>query len=444
MRLQKIRNSGENTMISYLIKMKNIYFQRDFSENTEERIFSFFNFSAGENLLCAVWTNAFSRYGFVITNKSLYWHLKTNDGIKSGGIIKNQNAEFQISPHISSDNPMAGLANSVAEECSKLEIRISGRTEEFYITALNEEKGKTLCDILKFAFNQGELPQIDLGELVKTPSFLPLRSFCDEVLNITDETIQKINDFKDSTAKAFHKLTHIKFKIKRTCKPENERETYNEEEKSQKESEHGYNSEFEENTDKRENCSKKTDEDRSIKKQTPSEQHNYALAFLLNFLDVCASLFFLSSVIVLLKPELIGKLNLPPEELSKIALAVFTLLKCIVAFHSKNTTRKIIAILLVVISILSNLLLSYSFIMKHEGAEFFIIVSIILCLLSYFAFEFACGFKTETILQKITAIVIFGFALYVIAHYAIYEKKQQLLNSAKYFWLQLSTFCKTL
>ena len=103
-------------MISHLIKMKNSYFQRDFSKSTKERISTFFNFSDDENLLCAVWTTSFLHYGFVITNKALYWYLKTSDGIKTGDICKNQNAEFKISPHILSEN-------SVAEECpsSKLE-----------------------------------------------------------------------------------------------------------------------------------------------------------------------------------------------------------------------------------------------------------------------------------------------------------------------------------
>ena len=83
-------------MPSHLIKMKNSYFQREFSESTEERISTFFNFSDNENLLCAVWTASFLRYGFVVSDKALYWFLKTSDGIKSGGILREIRRKFPL------------------------------------------------------------------------------------------------------------------------------------------------------------------------------------------------------------------------------------------------------------------------------------------------------------------------------------------------------------
>jgi hypothetical protein len=169
-----------------LIRMKNPYLQRKFSESTKKRLASVFDFSLSEDLLCGIWCSSVFRHGFVITNKALYWHFKTTDGLKTGKIIKDSasNITFEISPHISSENSVASLAKSIAEECSKLEIRTGERSETFYITGLTEEKGKTLCDILKFAFTQNALPQIDLGKLVKKAAFSPLTTFLDMILNL--------------------------------------------------------------------------------------------------------------------------------------------------------------------------------------------------------------------------------------------------------------------
>ena len=441
-------------MPSHLIKMKNSYFQREFFESTEERISTFFNFSDNENLLCAVWTASFLRYGFVVSDKALYWFLKTSDGIKSGGIPKNQNAEFQIAPYISSENSVASLANSVSEECSKLEIRANGKAEEFYIRGLGEEKGKTLCDILKFAFTQGELPQADLGELVKTPAFVPLRNFCDEVLNIADESAEKIADFKNSVAKGFHEITHIQFKVKRaeeteTPKSESKKENISaesttESKNTKSEEENSTPSEkqkAESESPKVETTSNDNNEKTSDK--IVSSKQNSAVSFLLNLLDICASLVLLSSIVVLLKKNLLT--NEISEQFSKIGLAVYTVLKCTITFYSKKTARKIIALILVVISILSYILLSYTLTMHPaKGYELFIVVSVALCLLSYFAFEFACGFKTETVFKKIITIIVLECVLYIMACFAIYEQKEAFVESACRFWQEISKFAKTL
>lgn len=457
-------------MIFHLIKMKNSYFQREFSESTEERISTFFNFSDDETLLCAVWTMPFSHYGFVVTNKALHWHLKTNNGIKSGGISKNPNAEFQISPHISSESSVASLANSVAEECSKLEIRTDTKTEEFYFTGLTEEKGKTLCDILKFAFTQGTLPQTDLGKLVKAPFFAPLRTFFDEILNIADETSEKLDDFKYSVKKGFHEITHIKIKIKRAEETEttkanskkrkhstktegksestkaseaaNEKEFYEKESDPEKTAESEPKAESRENSARTEWSVKSEGAEFSNKKPTVPTQHRSANIFLLNFLDVCASLFFIASIVVILQPQLLKNVEFLEEHFSTIAISVFTILKCAVAFYSKNTARKIIAILLVGISIIAYIL--YQLGANQENPNITeIFISIVLCLLAYFTFEFSCGFKTENILKKIVAIIILGFILYVAAHFAIYEQRDEFLAAAREFGRQISLFVES-
>lgn len=393
-------------MSTPLIKTKNIYFQRTFSKSSEERISAFFNFSDDETLLCGLWTKAFSRFGFVISNKAIYWYLKTSDGVKSGGIIKQENMEFQISPYIYSGNTAASIENSIAEECSRLEIRSPEKNESFYLTGLTEEKGKTLCDILRFAFLQEKLPQIDLGKLVKTPAFTLFRTFCDEILNTSDDILKKVCRFKNS----FHRKYH------------------NEKSKSDENAE-GSEKSVSENIEKKENSS--------------ALRGSFTM-FLLNFLDACASLFYIMTLVVVLKSNMFVENDFLNVHFSKIAFAGFTVLKCSVAFYSKNGTRKIIAIILVVISLLSNILFSYGLVVNQNGSEILIIVSSILCLLSYFAFEVLCEFTGRAVLKKICFVIITGFSAYIMIRLSLYSRLDCLKYSALSFWNEICCFCATL
>lgn len=427
-----------------LVKMGNSYFQSEFSESTGERISTFFNFADDEHLLCAVWTVSFSRYGFVVSDKALHWHLKTSDGIKSGGIQKNPNAEFLIFPYVSSENSAEKLAASISEECSRLEIRTRGRTEEFYIRGLSEEKGKTLCDILKFAFTQGELPRADLGELVKNPRFVLLRSFCDEVLNLANNADEKIKCFKENFLKAFNNIIHIKFKVKPAEKTEinSESKNTNFTEKKSYESE-----ERESESDVSRTKTSSNDDDKKQNIQEVTSKNNFVISSILNLLDVCASIILILTVAAFLKRDLVEYFGISTEQFSRIGLAIYTILKCSFAFYSKKTSRKIIALILVFISILSYFLLSYTFTMQSsKDYRIFIIVLLVLCLLSYFAFEFSCGLKIETVFKKIVAIIVLGFFIYVTLCFTMYpeDDKKALIESARDFWTEISKFSKSL
>ena len=425
--------------MTHLIKMKNSYLQRSFPSNTHEQVSSFFGFSSNEDLVCGIWTSPIFRHGFVITNKSLYWHFKTNDGIKRGKISKNStsNINFEISPYISSESSVASLANTVAEECSKLDIRSDERTETFYISGLTAEKGKTLCDILKFGFTQNALPQIDLGELVKEMSFIPLRNFSDKFLNFGDKLAEELRDFKNYLLKGIHEITNIKFIRKQ--KPETKNQKTNQEESE-------VNKNFQtkptsKNTEQSAKSEEKNENQISVKK------HGAGFSFLLNFLDIFASLLFIAGIVVFLKPKLITKyenLSLQSEHFSTIVIAIYTLLKSIVAFYSKKVYKKILPIILIVVSDLSYFLFSYSLIMKQNSYMVFVVISSILCLLSYSAFEYSCGYKTKTLSKKIITIVILGFIIYVFVQYALYDKVQKecLKTSAQNFWREISNFCK--
>ena len=425
--------------MTHLIKMKNSYLQRSFPLSTHEQVSSFFGFSDDEDFICGIWASPIFRHGFVITHKALYWYFKTNDGIKRGKISKNSvsNIDFEISPHISSESSVASLANTIAEECSKLEIHYGEQTEIFYISGLTAEKGKTLCDILKFGFTQNALPQIDLGELVKEMSFVPLRNFSDKFLNFGDKLAEDLRDFKDYLVKGFHEVIHIRFVRKQ--KPETKNQKTNQEESE-------VNKNFQtkptsKNTEQFAKSEEKNENQISVKK------HGAGFSFLLNFLDIFASLLFIAGIVVFLKPKLITKyenLSLQPEHFSTIVIAIYTLLKSIVAFYSKKVYKKILPIILIVVSDLSYFLFSYSLIMKQNSNMFFVVISSILCLLSYSAFEYSCGYKTKTLFKKIITTVILGFIIYVFAQYALYDKVQKecLKTSAQNFWREISNFCK--
>ena len=287
---------------------------------------------------------------------------------------------------------------------------------------------------------------------------VPLRNFSDTILNVGDSIEEKFSELKDYLAKGIYEITHIKIiRIRKTEKTE--QKAYS----TKKDSENDFvfeeeadsktqktNQDFEKssktsesNTDFQESVN---DEDSSTseEKQTPVKKHGAAFSFSLNFLDVCASLFFIAGIVMILKPELITEHGFPEKQIQQfatIAIAIYTLLKSIVAFYSKRVYRKILPIILIVVSILAYILLSSS--LNQKSYQLFAAISSILCLLSYFAFEYSCGYRSRTLFKKIIVIVILGFTIYVCAQYAIYPRKAELGNAASNFWREISKFCDT-
>ena len=426
--------------MTQLIKMKTSYIQRKFPKNTAKQIYSYFDIPIDEELLCGIWNSSIFRHGFVITNQSLYWYFKTKNGMKTGKIQKESasNIQFEISPYISSENSVASQANSIAEECSKLEIRSDEGTEEFYITGLTEEKSRTLCDILKFGFTQNELPQIDLAGLVKEMPLVPLRNFTDKILNLGDAAAEKISTFKDYLAKGIYEITHIKFVVK-----QNEEDS----EDSKQESEN--KQDFAEKLDSLTGSMTDRKVAETENKQTSSKARGLAFSLLMNFIDICASLFFIAGIVVILRPELLKSSCLQSDQFKVIAIAIYILSKITVAFYSKKVYKKILPVILIVVSILSYFLFSYSFNLSQNSNQPnvflpFIVTSCILELLSYFAFEYSCGYRSRTLFKKIIVIIILSFAIYVAAKFAIYEQKNEFLIAARIFWIELYDFCRTL
>ena len=113
---------------------------------------------------------------------------------------------------------------------------------------------------------------------------------------------------------------------------------------------------------------------------------------------------FISGITVILKPRLLTEHGFPENQIQQfgtIAIAIYTLFKSAVAFYSKKVYKKILPVILIVVSILSYFLFTYSFKMNQAGSHsIFIVTSCILALLSYFAFEYSCGYKTNTLFKK--------------------------------------------
>lgn len=430
--------------------MNNPYLQCEFSGSTKERFSKFFDFSEDENLLCGVWASSIFRYGFVITDKTLYWYFKTNDGLKTGKFQKqgNSNIKFEISPCISSENSQISLADSIAEECSKIEIRTEEKSETFYITGLTEEKGKTFCDIIKFAFIQGEIPKIDLGMFVKTPKFIPFHTFFDEISNLAGSVSENFQKYTEYLAKGFYEITHIKFKLKTTIKSEKASKTKQSASSGNKASQ--YENQNETNQDYKKNkepeiFTKESQEEKTEPQQKLYKKTNEFFTFILNILDILASLLFITSIVKFLKPNFLNKFRYLSENFSQIALSGYIVLKCCIAFYSKKTVRKIISIILVVISILSYILFAYTVNEpKPNGYELLLSISATLCLLSYFAFEFSCSLTAKGLFKKILFIIMLSVVLYVTIRFVEYEQKNEIIKAACNFGKELSIFINNL
>ncbi|MCR5401307.1 MAG: hypothetical protein K6E78_06885 [Treponema sp.] len=239
-----------------------------------------------------------------------------------------------------------------------------------------------------------------------------LKKVYEKFLILLDKICRKFCDFKERISKGIYELTNKKF-IK------------NEKSEAVESSENSVsNDDFSE-------------------KEILEKNNRGALSFLLNFLDVFASLLFIASIVVILKPKLIVRHGIYLEQFDQfkiVGLSIYTLLKSIVAFYSKKVLKRSLPLILLVISILAYFLLSYNLIMKPDSYKFFVAVSSILCILSYFAFEYSCGYRTKTVFRKVCSIIILGFIIYIMANFSIYSRRQCLMESADIFLEEIVKF----
>lgn len=414
------------------ITTKHLYLQKDFPAETEKWLRILYGAAADERLLCAVWTNPVLRKGFLVTDKALRWYVTANGEKVHGALLKDVSprVDFSISPALSAETASAIGKRTLAEELSRLEMIADGRTFTFFVKGLTEEKGKTLCDILKFAYMQGEIPQTDLAAFVKAMPLLSFRNMCDGDLNLLSSFADKILGIAKTNEKD----------------EKNSRESANDETSG--------SASASESSDRTEDASK-TDNMAASKEENASPtqtetivtalQNEPAFAdslqgFLLTVLDVCASLVFVATIVVILKPELLNKfvdvksifndvfgkkdsvfwkfsdfinfvrqcearLSTIHHGVVSFGLILFFLLKMLTVFVGKTVGRKIIPILMVIMTLLAVFLAVDKFLLFLP-----------FCLLLYFAFEYSLGLRTKSIIIKLLILLILGVAMYISAH----------------------------
>ncbi len=413
-------------MATAYITTKNLYLQKEFTNESEKRLRMLYGAAEDETLLCGVWTNPLLRKGFLVTDKALRWYITANGEKIHGALLKDVSPvlDFSINPALSADTASAIGAKTLAEELSRLEIKADDRIFTFFVKGLTEEKGKTLCDILKFAYMQGEIPQTDLVSFVKPMPLLSFRNGCDGFLNLLSSFADKILGIAKANNKDKSKIQTEAEKAE-TGSSASEAETGNAEEAGKTD-----------DTNARKEVSSPAQSETLVtvpKKQTFADSLR---KFFLSLLDVCASLIFVAMVVIAIKPQIlpfVEEADLPKhfvriekignyilqvdatlQSLSKkaimwknivivIGLAIYTALKIIVLLFSKNTGRKIVSALLVAITLLACFLMTSKF-----------LLFIAFCFLIYLAFEYSCGFHTRGIIAKLIILFILSSALYIV------------------------------
>ena len=389
-------------MATAYITTKNLYLQKDFPNESEKWLRILYGVAEDETLLCGVWTNPLLRKGFLVTDKALRWYITANGEKIHGALLKDvsPSLDFSISPALSADTASAIGAKTLAEELSRLEIKADDRIFTFFVKGLTEEKGKTLCDILKFAYMQGEIPQTDLAAFVKPMPLLFFRNGCDGFLNLLSSFADKILGIAKTNNKDKSKIQ-------------------TEAEKAETGS-----SASEAEADKKVAVQEESPSpDKSETLVTVAKKQTFADSlrkFFLSLLDVCASLIFVAMVVIAIKPQILPfveeadlQVDATLQSLSKkaimwknivivIGLAIYTVLKMIVLLFSKNTGRKIVSALLVAITLLACFLMTSKF-----------LLFIAFCFLIYLAFEYSCGFHTRGIIAKLIILFILSSALYI-------------------------------
>lgn len=376
-----------------LIATKNLYLQKTFATNSAQWIKSLLGAAADETLLCAVWISPILRYGFVISDKAVRWRLPADEKPVTGFVLKQLSPQAEFRIH---------------EEGSmlRLEIASADTTFSFFFSALAIEKGTTLCDILRYGFAQGTVPQTDLGVLVKNMPFVAVRNVFDGVLNKLVALSEKLKHKPKQKAESAKAAADTN---EETAKPVSDEPPANAAE--------------------------------SYKKRRRKALKEKAAFVVLSFIDVLASLLFIAAVVIAIKPELLPFANYKFCEdsifaeafswkgeyfkliaiyrpgvneaallvwrnlLITAALVLFSLFKLFVALHSKNSGRKIVSVLMIAMSILACSLVADKF-----------LIFIAFCLLIYISFEYSCGLRTKIVFTKLLTVVELAVIGYIVAH----------------------------
>ena len=410
------------------ITTKNLYLQKEFPEESEKWLRVLYGAAADETLLCGVWTNPVLRKGFLVTDKALRWYVTTNGEKVHGALLKDVNptVDFAIMPALTAETASAIGAKTLAEELSRLEMTADGRTFTFFMKGLTEDKGKTLCDILKFGYMQGEALQADVSTLTKTMPLLALRNFCDGDLNLLSSLADKMLGIAKTNVDTATTGQKADSQAKTTDDGASDKNT----------SQTAQTDESATNNDTATTDSNPAARTETIVTAQKTERTfgEKASSVLLSVLDVCASLVFIAAVVIAIKPQIlpfaenktipttfnyfekIGNYVLKVEVAEQISprleiwrnmfvaigLIFYSIFKLIVLLCSKNSGQKIVSALLLIMTLLACFLVTNKF-----------LLFIAFCLLIYFAFQYSCGIHTKCIFAKLIIICILGCSGYI-------------------------------
>lgn len=157
--------------------------QKHFLEHTESWIRTSYRIPPDDKILCALWLGGFSRRGFVVTDKALYWNIGSGAARNFDCLRKTAgggDAEFFVETVLPET---IGLSSEQAgaDRLTKLTLRMGETEKNFYFKKLDERRAGIVRDILSCALNQGEVPQIDLGEAVSGAKPSKVRDWADRI-----------------------------------------------------------------------------------------------------------------------------------------------------------------------------------------------------------------------------------------------------------------------
>lgn len=180
----------------------------------------------------------------------------------------------------------------------------------------------------------------------------------------------------------------------------------------------------------------------SATKETAAPSHqkpsSIGLTIALSLLDIIASLVFIATIVIAIKPGILaGKLNAPSasyhvvfEKIGKtlmkietttvsqisasqaffvgLGLIIFGILKIVVLLVAKSGTKKIVSALTLAMTYFACFMISDKFLLFA-----------IFILLLYFTFSYSCGFSTLVVFTKFGVVIVAAIAIYAAVHLAL-------------------------
>lgn len=435
--------------------VKKIRIQTEFLPNSEKRLGRLFCMDSRngyEKILCGVWTSDIFRHGFIVTDRNIYWRFVTGKGIIAGQIKKERldgvNFELQrmLTESVADKDAIDGYSDTFIWALS---VTQGNSKETLYFNDIDEVCAKFLCDILKFAFLNRVVPEIDLGKVAVYSEQTYFSDTVDAVCNgynsLYDFHEQKINKFfdfvanignKNSRKKKRNEPAQEKSASQKETKAANDKnnETVSETRKHQREPE--------ENIVKEKKQKNNASETASSKKKEKSHKYFATPLWVLNLLDALSSVVFFVALIFALKPSLLGNVNfdfnLKIVQMAKFIgsqalliigvsrsdlqggdvasvlilalLLIYFVLKAIVMLLS-GSHKKIVSALLLAMMTVSCFVLTKTFLL-------FVIFYVLL----YASFELVTDFPWHSIWRKVFMLIVLVFGLYVALHIVIDEQ----------------------